>query len=94
MFIYTERFLKGVPRVGTTKEDKINLYYPMLYRYVVIRLENETETMDIVQETLYKYLQTQTEFEDDNKEKAWIFTVASNLCKNYWRSSWYKRVSI
>lgn len=78
--------------MGTTKEDKINLYYPMLYRYVVIRLENETEAMDIVQETLFKYLQTQTEFEDDNKEKAWLFTVASNLCKNYWRSSWYKRV--
>lgn len=75
-----------------TKDYKIKQYYPMIYKYVLVRLGNDSEVMDIVQETLYKYLQTTIFFPNENKEKAWLFTVASNLCKNYWRSSWYKHV--
>ncbi|MCD8038833.1 MAG: sigma-70 family RNA polymerase sigma factor [Lachnospiraceae bacterium] len=75
-----------------TKEDKIKQYYPMIYKYVYVRLGNDAQVQDIVQETLYKYLQANISFPNESKEKSWLFTVASNLCKNYWRSNWYKHV--
>lgn len=73
-------------------EEKIKRYYPMIYRFVLIQLKNETEAWDVTQEVFYRYLIKQPSFDSEKQEQAWLFTVALNLCRNYWKSVWYRRV--
>lgn len=73
-------------------DEKIKKYYPMLYKYVYVQLKDADVTLDIVQEVLYKYVESKIIFDNDSAEKAWLLTVTNNICRNYWRSSWYKRI--
>lgn len=41
---------------------------------------------------MYKYLKSNIDFSDSLYERSWLLTVATNLCKNHWRSTWYKKV--
>ena len=50
----------------------------MAYSY----LHNMSDSEDILQETLIKYLKTQPELDSPEHEKAWLLRVASNLSKN------------
>lgn len=74
------------------KDKKIQEYYGMIYRFCFIQLKNISEAEDITQETFYKFLTADNHFDSLEQEKSWLFTVAINMCKNYWRSTWYKRI--
>lgn len=73
--------------------EKLERYYGMIYRFALIQVKIRQEAEDIAQETLYRFLRSDVTFEQAEQEKAWLFKVASNLCKNLWRSVWYSRVS-
>ena len=73
-------------------EAKIKEYYPMIYKFVYIQVKNRVDAQDITQEVFYKYFANSIDFPDVEKEKSWLFTVASNQCKSYWRTGWYKRI--
>lgn len=73
-------------------ELKIKEYYPMIYRFVYIQVKNRADAQDITQEVFYKFFVSNIDFIDAEKERSWLFTVAYNQCKNYWRTGWYKRV--
>lgn len=75
-----------------SNEEKIKELYATLYKYLLVVLKDESLAQDFTQETLYKYLVSKAIFTDEISERAWILTVASNMCKNYWRSVWYKKV--
>lgn len=77
--------------MGAECETKIEKYYPMIYRFVYIQVKNRADAQDITQEVFYKYLTCGIDFTGEEKEQAWLFTVASNQCKSYWRRGWYKR---
>lgn len=57
-------------------------YGNMLFRICLIMLGNSHDAEDAVQETLIKYLQKTTDFNDKEHEKAWLIKVASNKCKD------------
>lgn len=76
----------------TTKENKIKEYYPAIYKFVYIQVRNRTDAQDITQEVFYKYLTHNIDFTDTSKERSWLFTVASNQCKSYWRTTWCKKI--
>lgn len=57
-------------------------YGNMLFRLCLITLGNENDAEDAVQETLIKYLRKAPIFVDDEHEKAWLLTVATNQCKD------------
>ncbi len=73
--------------------EKLERYYGMIYRFAFIQVKNRQEAEDIAQETLYRFLRSDVTFEQAEQERAWLFKVASNLCKNLWRSVWHSRVS-
>lgn len=73
-------------------EIKIKEYYPMIYKFVYIQVKSKMDAQDITQEVFYKYLVGNIDFPNAEIEKSWLFTVASNICKNFWRSGWYKRI--
>lgn len=68
-----------------------------LYRLCLIYMQNQEDACDMVQETFVRLLQyigrqeEKTEvFRDEDHERAWLRTVACNLCKNE-LSHWWRR---
>ena len=45
-------------------------------------LHNQSDTEEVLQDTLIQFLKTRPVFESDEHEKAWLLRVAGNLCKN------------
>ena len=60
----------------------LDTYGTMLFRLCLVALGNASDAEDAVQETLIKYLQKCPKFENDEHEKAWLITVATNQCKD------------
>ena len=67
----------------------------MVYRICSIYLKgNKANTEDAVQNTFFKLLKSEKVFESIEHEKAWLITVASNICKNMVSHWWNKKVPI
>ncbi|RRJ62037.1 RNA polymerase sigma factor [Paenibacillus oralis] len=65
-------------------------YHGPLLSYVTNRLKDRSKAEDIVQETfirLIRHLKRQGEMEH---LRPWLYTVALNLCRDYWRSAAYR----
>jgi len=56
-----------------------------LYRIALGILASRTDAEDAVQETMLRYLRRAPRFRDAEHEKAWLITVAMNLCRDMLR---------
>lgn len=66
--------------------EKVVLKYSnMIFKICLALLCNEHDAKDAVQDTFYKYIRKTKEFENEEHEKAWLITVATNICKNMLR---------
>lgn len=63
----------------------VRTYGSILYRTCLVMLGSESDAEDAVQETFVKYLQKAPQFESGEHEKAWLLTVAANLCRDQLR---------
>jgi RNA polymerase sigma-70 factor (ECF subfamily) len=68
-------------------EKALDLFGDDILRLAYSYLKSRHDAEDIVQETLIRLMQKQPFFEDEKKEKSWLLTVASNLCKDLLRSA-------
>lgn len=66
-------------------ERLVREHSPRLYRHCLVLLGNPEDARDAVQETFLRYMQKSPRFTDENHEKAWLLTVAGNLCRNQLR---------
>ena len=66
-------------------EEIVHLFGNLLYRICVVMLRNTQDAEDVVQEVFCRYLEKRMEFADREHEKAWLITVAHNLCKDMLR---------
>ena len=57
-------------------------YGTILLRYAYSFLKNEEDAEDIVQDVLLQYMKVKPDLDDSKHEKAWLLTVARNLCLN------------
>ena len=71
-------------------ERVIDKYGSVLFRICFVILCNEKDAEDIVQDTFITYLTKSPTFHDQEHEKAWLITVATNRCKNL-RRFYFKR---
>lgn len=71
------------------KDDEIQrimtIYGTSLYRLCRMMLGREMDAEDAVAETIIRYIQKAPEFRDSEQEKAWLFKVAANLCRDMLR---------
>ncbi len=50
---------------------------------------NEAEALDLAQETFVRIFESRHRYKPNAKFSTWMFTIASNLCRNFFR--WQKR---
>ena len=48
---------------------------------------------DAVQETFMKVYRHLPNYRDDGHEKAWLYRIALNVCRDMLRSGWFRRVN-
>lgn len=60
----------------------LDTYGDTILRYAYSYLHNQSDTEEVLQDTLIQFLKTRPVFESDKHEKAWLLRVAGNLCKN------------
>lgn len=73
-------------------ERIIEEYGDSLLRMCTLYLKDRQLAEDAVQETFIKVYEKYDTFNGTSQEKTWIMRIAINTCKNYMRSSWFKRV--
>ena len=76
---------KNSARPAECIEKIMDTYGNLLFRLCLFTLGNADDAEDVVQETLIKYMQYAPDFKDENHEKAWLITVASNKSKDLLR---------
>ena len=60
----------------------LDTYGDTILRYAYSYLHNQSDTEEVLQDTLIQFLKTRPVFESDEHEKARLLRVAGNLCKN------------
>lgn len=74
--------------------DEMELLYDKyknsVYRLAFSYCKNTADAEDITQETFIKRFTADIKFSDDKSEKAWLMKVASNKCKDLFKSITYK----
>ena len=70
---------------GDRLETIMQTYGNILFRLCLLTLGNAVDAEDAVQETFLKYLRKAPDFENEEHEKAWLITVATNHCKDMLR---------
>jgi RNA polymerase sigma-70 factor (ECF subfamily) len=73
-------------------ERAIEEYSDMVYRIALTRTKTLENAEDIFQEVFLKYGEKSPKFKNKEHEKAWLIRVTINLTKNFYNSSWNKRV--
>lgn len=73
-------------------EDLVEEYADMIFRIALHHVKSKADAEDILQGVLIKLIEKAPEFTSCSHEKAWIIRVTINLCKDYYRSPWYKKV--
>lgn len=73
-------------RALTSYGDKIR-------RICFMHLHSRSDVEDVFQEVFLKYILHEAAFESAEHEKAWLFRVAINVCKDLHKSFWRRKVS-
>lgn len=72
-------------------EAFIHRYHAPVLTYVEHLLHNREKAEDIVQETFLKLLVQLRDHAIPGHVAAWLYRVAANLCRDYWKSAGYRR---
>ncbi len=73
-------------------DEIYNRNVDMVYRICFMYLKNVNDSEDMVQNTFLKYLKYNILFKNLEHEKAWFIVVATNNCKNHFKSYWNKYI--
>lgn len=78
--------------MSTDMNYLISEYGDSLLRMAFLYLRDEHLAQDAVQDTMLKVFVNYREFRGQASEKTWIMRIAINVCKDYLRKSWRKRI--
>ncbi|MEG0878678.1 MAG: sigma-70 family RNA polymerase sigma factor [Oscillospiraceae bacterium] len=69
-------------------------YGTQMLRMCFMYLKDMQLAEDAVQDTMLKIYRNYTQFEGNSGEKTWVMRIAINVCKDYLRSAWNRRVNV
>lgn len=84
---------ESLQRTGKDFETFYEKYYKQVYRMAYTYMKNSADAEDVTEDVFVKVLVGNFEFEDEEHERRWLFTVTVNLCKDRLKHWWKKRVS-
>lgn len=71
-------------------EALVNRYHPIIFRFIYRITSDYHLAEDLSQEVFVKLIKFKNQYKSNKPFKTWIFTIASNTCKDYYKSSYYK----
>ena len=66
--------------------DLMERHGEKLFHYLVRSLQDEAEAADVAQETFVRVYQNRAKFKTDAKFSTWLYTIATNLVRDRFRS--------
>ena len=66
-------------------------YAGPLHRMVLRRLGSEADARDVVQQTMLQMHRARNDFRSGSRLRPWLFTIAMNLVRGYYRSAGRRR---
>ncbi len=84
--------VKGPDSKEQRIEHMVTLYQLPLLRLCTLYLQDEEQAKDVVQETFIKAYRNLDSFRAESSEKTWLTRIAINLCKNVYRSGWFRHI--
>lgn len=73
-------------------KETIEQYSPFVYRLAYSLVKSRSDADDIHQEVFIAYIKKRPGFENEEHEKAWFIRVTVNLCKNWQKSAWKRKI--
>lgn len=73
--------------------ELISAYQAELLRFCYVRLQDRMHAEDAVQETFFKVYRALPSYRADGHEKAWVYRIALNVCRDMLRSGWFRRIN-
>ena len=68
-----------------TFEDLVNEYGIAIYKYILSLVNHKELAEDLYQEVLLSAYLAYPSIKEQSKYKSWLFTIAVNKCRDYWR---------
>jgi RNA polymerase sigma-70 factor (ECF subfamily) len=65
-----------------------------LYFYIYRLVRNSEMTQDLIQDTLIKVVRNHQSYQPQSKLRPWIYTIARNLCIDFFRKKRLKEISL
>ena len=75
-------------------ERIVGAYGNAVLRMCFLYLKDSHLAEDASQETFLKVYRNYAQFDGTAGEKTWVMRIAINVCKDYLRSAWNRRVSV
>lgn len=72
----------------------VTRYHGLLLSYVTSQLNDRNKAEDIVQETFIRLIRHLRRHGAMEQLRPWLYKVALNLCRDYWRSAAYRSESV
>ncbi|WP_054951373.1 RNA polymerase sigma factor [Numidum massiliense] len=71
-------------------ETLVYRYHAPLHGYLERMLRDRQKAEDVTQEVFVRFIRQARERQVPTQVKAWLYRVATNLCRDYWRSASYR----
>ncbi|TMV52336.1 RNA polymerase sigma factor [Paenibacillus mesophilus] len=68
-------------------------HYKSIYAYVYRKIGDKETAFDLTQEIFIKVIQRLQTYSNKGEFSSWLFSIAINHCRDYWRSAQYKQTS-
>jgi len=75
-------------------EELVMRYQSHVYSYVLSITKNEESSQDITQDAFIRIFKKLKNYNDENKFKNWIFTLARNMTMDYYRKNGRKNIPL
>lgn len=72
----------------------VEQYGDDVLRIATVILRSKELAEDVYQETFLRAVRSFSGFRKDSSEKTWLISIAVNICRDYMRSAWKRRVVV
>ena len=68
-------------------ESFVRKYYPKIFQYCLLHIRDRGDAEDMTQETFLKFFQSFEQYQHRGKCSAFLYAIASNACRDYYRKA-------